>query len=129
LEKIMTEQTQPIHPGCIRIIAQLGHMEGGGDFLADSLPDWIQSLNAETRTPMVRGTEQGVEIAKEIAFEAAEAGEWDVACISALWIALYAPNASVALEDLAKMADTGVVRITASADGCTWRCRVGSVTT
>ena len=125
----MTEQTQLIHPGCIRIIAQLGHMEGGGDFLADSLPDWIESLNAETRTPMVRGTEQGAEIAKEIAFEAAEAGEWDVACISALWIALYAPHASVALEDLTKMADTGVVRITASADGCTWRCRVGSVTT
>ena len=62
----MTDQTQLIHPGCIRIIAQLGHMEGGGDFLADSLPDWIESLNAETRTPMVRGTEQGAEIAKEI---------------------------------------------------------------
>ena len=120
----MTEQTQPIHPGCIRIIAKLGHLEGGGDFLADALPDWIESLNAETRTPMVRGTEQGAEIARDIAFEAAEAGEWDVACISALWIALYAPHASVTLEDLTKLADTGVVRITATADGGTWHCRV-----
>jgi hypothetical protein len=75
LEKIVTSDEQPaIHPGCIRIIVKLGEMEGGGDFLADALPEWIQSLDATTRNPLVRETEQGAELAREMAYEAAKAG-------------------------------------------------------
>ena len=122
----MTEETmQPIHPGCIRIIVKLDEMEGGGDFLAADLSEWIQSLDATTRNPLVRDTEQGAEIAREMAFEAAKAGEWDIACISALWIALYAPDAAgVSLDELMQMADIGVIIITATDDGCTWHCQV-----
>jgi hypothetical protein len=122
----MTDENQPIHPGCIRIIVTLGEIEGGGDFLADALPEWIQILDATTRSnPLVRDTEQGAEIARDMAFEAAKAGEWDIACISALWIALYAPDAAgVSLEDLMQMADVGIVRIAATEDGCTWHCQV-----
>jgi hypothetical protein len=124
-ENIMTEETQPLHPGCLRIIAKLGELEGGGDFLASDLPEWIRSIDATTRNPMVRNTKQGAEVAREMAFEAAKQGEWDLACISALWIALYAPDAgSVTLEELMKLADIGVVRITATEDGCTWHCQV-----
>ena len=119
------EDQQPLHPGCIRIIVQLGEMEGGGDFLAADLPEWLHSIDAMTRNPMVRDTEEGATLAREMAFEAATQGEWDIACISALWIALYAPDVAViSLERLITLGDVGVVRITASHDGCTWSCRV-----
>ena len=52
-------------------------------------------------------------------------GEWDIACIAALWIALYAPAAAGgSLEALMELADVGIVRITATDGGCTWHCRV-----
>jgi hypothetical protein len=89
------EEQQLIHPGCIRIIVQLGEMEGGGDFLAADLPEWLQSIDATTRNPMVRDTEEGATLARAMAAEAAKQGEWDIACISALWIALYAPEVAV----------------------------------
>ena len=122
----MTEETmQPIHPGCVRIIVKLGDLEGGGDFLAEALPDWLKSLDAAARNPLVWNTEYGAEIAREMAFEAAKAGEWDIACISALWIALYAPDAAgVSLDELMRLPDVGVVRITATDGGCTWHCQV-----
>jgi hypothetical protein len=60
-----------------------------------------------------------------MAFEAAKAGEWHIACISALWIALYALDAAgVSLDELMQMADIGVIIITATDDGCTWHCQI-----
>jgi hypothetical protein len=119
------EDQQPLHPGCIRIIVQLGEMEGGGDFLAADLPEWLQSIDATTRNPMAQATEAGATLAREMVIEAVKQGEWDIACISALWIALYAPDVAViSLERLSTLGDVGVVRITASQDGCTWSCRV-----
>jgi hypothetical protein len=119
------EHQQPIHPGAVRIIVKLGDLEGGGDFLAADLPEWIQSLDATTRNPMVRDTEEGAALAREMAVEAAKQGEWDIASIAALWIALYAPDAAgPTLEHLMELADIGVVIITATDDGCTWHCQV-----
>ena len=119
------EDQQPLHPGCIRIIVQLGEMEGGGDFLAADLPEWLHSIDATTRNPMVRATEAGATLARAMAVDAARQGEWDIACISALWIALYASDVAViSLERLVTLGDVGVVRIMASQDGGTWSCRV-----
>jgi hypothetical protein len=119
------EMIQAIHPGCIRIIVQLGERQGGGDFMVTALPRWIESLEASAEEPMVRGTAEGAELAREMTFNAARMKEWDVACISALWIVLYNPDpAKMTLADLMDLTDRGVVTITVTADGSTWHCQV-----
>jgi hypothetical protein len=119
------ELIQLIHPGCVRIIVQLGERQSGGDFMATVLPQWIESLESSASGPMVRGTEEGAELAREMAFDAARLEEWDLACISALWIVLYNPDpARMTMTDLMDLADRGVIRITASADGNIWHCEV-----
>jgi hypothetical protein len=51
--------------------------------------------------------------------------EWDLACISALWIVLYNPDpARMTMADLMDLADRGIIKITASAGGNIWHCEV-----
>ena len=116
-EELITE----ISPGCVRIIVDIGGRTGAGDFMVDVLPQWMESLEASSEEPMVNGTEEGTALACEIAFDAVRLEEWDLACIAALWIILYAPRRSgISMNDLKDMAGSGVLRIMANADGSVW---------
>ena len=70
---------------------------------------------------MVHGTDEGTALACEIAFDAVRLEEWDLACIAALWIILYAPGQSgISMNDLKNIAGIGVLRIMANPDGSIW---------
>ena len=110
-----------ISPGCVRIIVEIGGRTAAGDFRVDVLPQWIESLEASSEEAMVHGTEEGTALACETVFDAVRLEEWDLACIAALWIILYAPRRSgISLHDLKNMAGIGVLRIMANADGSVW---------
>jgi hypothetical protein len=110
-----------ISPGCVRIIVDIAGRTGAGDFMVDVLPQWMGSLEASSEEAMVHGTEEGTALACEIAFDAVRLEEWDLACIAALWIILYAPRRSgISMNDLKDMAGIGVLRIMANADGSLW---------
>ena len=60
-------------------------------------------------------------IARGLALEGLDTGQWALACLASLWIILYCPApAGADLADLMALADTGVITIVASADGSTW---------
>jgi hypothetical protein len=110
-----------ISPGCVRIIVEIGGRTGTGDFMVDVLPQWMESLETSSGEAMVHGTDEGTALACEIAFDAVRLEEWDLACIAALWIILYAPGQSgISMNDLKNMADIGVLRIMANPDGSIW---------
>jgi hypothetical protein len=110
-----------ISPGCVRIIVEIGGRTGTGDFMVDVLPQWIESLETSSGEAMVHGTDEGTALACEIAFDAVRLEEWDLACIAALWIILYAPGQSgISMNDLKNMAGIGVLRIMANPDGSIW---------
>jgi hypothetical protein len=110
-----------ISPGCVRIIVEIGGRTGAGDFMVDVLPQWIESLETSSEEAMVHGTEEGTALACGTAFDAVRLEEWDLACIAALWIILYAPGQSgISINDLKNMAGIGVLRIMANADGSIW---------
>jgi hypothetical protein len=126
LEESMTNDEQPaIHPGCIRIIVKLGEHLAAGDFAVKALPEWMLELERSADRPMTRGTHEGAAVASEMAFEGCRIDQWDLACIAALWLILYSPSpARTTMDDLIKLADTGVIKIVASADGAIWHCEV-----
>ena len=110
-----------ISPGCVRIIVEIGGRTGTGDFMVDVLPQWMESLEMSSGEAMVHGTDEGTALACEIAFDAVRLDEWDLACIAALWIILYAPGQSgISMNDLKNIAGIGVLRIMANADGSVW---------
>jgi hypothetical protein len=110
-----------ISPGCVRIIVEIGGRTGTGDFMVDVLPQWIESLETSSGEAMVHGTDEGTALACEIAFDAVRLEEWDLACIAALWIILYAPGQSgISMNDLKNIAGIGVLRIMANPDGSIW---------
>jgi hypothetical protein len=107
--------------GCVRIIVEIGGRTGTGDFMVDVLPQWIESLETSSGEAMVHGTDEGTALACEIAFDAVRLEEWDLACIAALWIILYAPGQSgISMNDLKNIAGIGVLRIMANPDGSIW---------
>jgi hypothetical protein len=110
-----------ISPGCVRIIVEIGGRTGAGDFMVGVLPQWIESLETSSGEAMVHGTDEGTALACEIAFDAVRLEEWDLACIAALWIILYAPGQSgISMNDLKNIAGIGVLRIMANPDGSIW---------
>jgi hypothetical protein len=110
-----------ISPGCVRIIVEIGGRTGTGDFMVDVLPQWMESLETSSGEAMVHGTDEGTALACEIAFDAVRLEEWDLACIAALWIILYAPGQSgISMNDLKNIAGIGVLRIMANPDGSIW---------
>jgi hypothetical protein len=110
-----------ISPGCVRIIVEIGGRTGTGDFMVDVLPQWMESLETSSGEAMVHGTDEGTALACEIAFDAVRLEEWDLTCIAALWIILYAPGQSgISMNDLKNIAGIGVLRIMANPDGSIW---------
>jgi hypothetical protein len=110
-----------ISPGCVRIIVEIGGRTGTGDFMVNVLPQWMESLETSSGEAMVHGTDEGTALACEIAFDAVRLEEWDLACIAALWIILYAPGQSgISMNDLKNIAGIGVLRIMANPDGSIW---------
>ena len=110
-----------ISPGCVRIIVEIGGRTSTGDFMVDVLPQWMESLETSSGEAMVHGTDEGTALACEIAFDAVRLEEWDLACIAALWIILYAPGQSgISMNDLKNIAGIGVLRIMANPDGSIW---------
>ena len=125
----MTESSkQPIHAGFVRIIVRLGHRQTAGDFMAQALPEWLLELERSAGRPPIRGTQEGVLIARALALEGLDTGQWAMACLASLWIILYCPApAGANLADLMALAGTGVITIVASADGSTWYCDISQI--
>jgi hypothetical protein len=125
----MTESSkQPIHAGCVRIIVQLGHRQAAGDFMGRALPEWLLELERSAKRCLIRGTQEGVMIARGLALEGLDTGQWALACLASLWIILYSPAPARAdLADLMALADTGVITIIASTDGSTWYCDISQI--
>jgi hypothetical protein len=83
-------------------------------------PSYPPTTKPATPSRQVDGAE-GTALACEIAFDAVRLEEWDLACIAALWIILYAPGQSgISMNDLKNMAGIGVLRIMANPDGSIW---------
>jgi hypothetical protein len=113
-----------IHPGCIRVQAQIGAMSGACDYVVAKLPEWLESLEQSVYPPLIRGSEDGAQTAGGITFAAARRGEWDLACIASLWIVLYGPTVrDTTLADFMALVDNGVVTITANTDGSRWHMK------
>jgi hypothetical protein len=125
----MTESPkQPIHAGCVRIIVRLGHRQAAGDFMAQALPEWLLELERSAERCLIRGTQEGVMIARGLALEGFDTGQWAMAYLASLWIVLYSPTPTGAnLADLMALADTGVITIIVSADGSTWYCDISQI--
>jgi hypothetical protein len=120
-EKLITN----VSSGCIRIIVEIGEKQSAGDFPVATLPQWIENLETPSGEPLVQGSEMGAVLACKMAFKAVLQEEWDLACIAALWIILHAPGQkSITVNDLRNMADIGVLRIMATADGSVWRSEI-----
>ena len=121
-------QGQPLHAECVRIIVRLGHQQAAGDFIARALPEWLLELEKSADRCLIRGTQEGVMIARGLALEGCDTGQWAMACLASLWIILYSPaSAGVNLDDLMALADTGVITIVVSADGSTWYCDISQL--
>ena len=121
-------QRQPIHAGCVRIMVRLGRRQVAGDFMAQALPEWLFELERSAGPPPIRGTQEGVLIARTLALEGLDTGQWAIACLASLWIILYCPApAGADLADLMALAGTGVITIIASADGSTWYCDISQI--
>ena len=121
-------QRQPIHAGCVRIMVRLGRRQVAGDFMAQTLPEWLLELERSAGRPPIRGTQEGVLIARVLALEGLDTGQWAMACLASLWIILYCPApAGADLADLMALAGTGVITIIASADGSTWYCDISQI--
>jgi hypothetical protein len=85
----MATRVPQIHPGCVRVQAQIGTMSGACDYVVEKLPQWLSTMESSCVSPLVRGSESGAQMAGYMTFSAAALGQWDLACISALWIVLY----------------------------------------
>ena len=119
---------QPIHAGCVRIIVRLGRRQVAGDFMAQALPEWLLELERSAGRLPIRGTQEGVLIARALALEGIDTGQWAMACLASLWIILYCPApAGADLADLMALAGTGVITIITSADGSTWYCDISQI--
>ena len=125
----MTESSkQPIHAGCVRILVRLGHRQAAGDFMAQALPEWLLELERSAERCLICGTQEGVMIARGLALEGLDTGQWALACLASLWIILYSPApAGANLADLMELAGTGVITIVANADGSTWYCDISQI--
>jgi hypothetical protein len=120
----MSHRVPQIHPGCVRVQAQIGAMSGACDYDVEKLPQWLATMERACVPPLVRGSENGAQMAGYMTFAAAAQGQWDLACISALWIVLYGPTVrDTTLADFMKLADNGVITITANADGTSWHMK------
>ena len=85
-------RTPQIQPGCIRVQAQIGEMSGACDYIVEKLPQWLSTMERVCVPPLVRGAEDSAQMAGYMTYGAAAQGQWDLACISALWIVLYGPT-------------------------------------
>jgi hypothetical protein len=123
-EETIMNRTPQIQPGCIRVQAQIGEMSGACDYIVEKLPQWLSTMERVCVPPLVRGAEDSAQMAGYMTYGAAAQGQWDLACISALWIVLYGPTVrDTTLADFMKLADNGVITITASADGSRWHMK------
>jgi hypothetical protein len=120
----MNHRIPQIRPGCVRVQAQIGAMSGACDYVVEKLPQWLSTMENSCVPPLVRGSESGAQMAGYMTFSAAALRQWDLACISALWIVLYGPTVrDTTLYDFMQLADNGVITITATADGSSWHMK------